>query len=115
MRHRSPRGRGRRFHPQTWRSPRRLAARGRSSSNLGRARCRFARSHRRNSRGWSMKHLNVWHKLALMGAVFILPFAVVTDKMVSSVNTLGTEFARREMLGLEYYTPLLKLLQDLQQ
>ncbi len=62
-----------------------------------------------------MKHLKVWHKLALMGAVFIFPFAVVTYKMVSSVNTLGAEFARREMLGLEYYTPLLKLLQDLQQ
>ena len=62
-----------------------------------------------------MKNLRVWQKLALMGAVFMLPFAVVTYAMTSSVNTLGTEFARQEIRGLEYYTPLLKLLQDLQQ
>ena len=49
-----------------------------------------------------------------MGAVFMVPFAVVSYKMMSSVNVLGTEFARQEIRGLEYYTPLLALLKDLQ-
>ena len=62
-----------------------------------------------------MKNLKVWQKLALMGAVFMLPFAVVTGKMASSVNTLGVEFARQEIRGLNYYTPALTLLRDLQQ
>lgn len=61
-----------------------------------------------------MKNLKVWQKLALMGAVFMVPFAVVTYKMVSSINTLGVEFARQELRGLEYYRPLLVLLNDLQ-
>ena len=61
-----------------------------------------------------MKNLKVWQKLALMGAVFMVPFAVVTYKMISSVNALGTEFGRQEIRGLEYYTPLLALLKDLQ-
>ena len=61
-----------------------------------------------------MKNLKVWQKLALMGAVFMVPFAVVTYKMTSSVNALGTEFGRQEIRGLEYYTPLLALLKDLQ-
>jgi methyl-accepting chemotaxis protein len=34
--------------------------------------------------------------------------------MISSINALGTEFARQEIRGLEYYTPLLALLKDLQ-
>ena len=41
-----------------------------------------------------MKNLKVWQKLALMAAVFMLPFAVVTYKMTSSINVLGVEFAR---------------------
>ena len=39
-----------------------------------------------------MKNLKVWQKLVLMGTVFMLPFAVVTYKMVSSINELGTDF-----------------------
>lgn len=62
-----------------------------------------------------MKHLKIWQKLALMGIVFMIPFAVVTYKMVSSINTLGVEFARHEIRGLDYYIPLLALLKDLQQ
>jgi len=61
-----------------------------------------------------MKNLKVWQKLALMGAVFMVPFAAVTYKMTSSINDLGTEFARQESRGLEYYAPLLALLKDLQ-
>ena len=44
----------------------------------------------------------------------MLPFAVVTYKMASSINTLGVEFARQEIRGLEYHTPLTTLLNDLQ-
>jgi len=61
-----------------------------------------------------MKNLKVWQKLALMGAVFMVPFVVVSYRMTSSVDALGTELARQEIRGLEYYTPLLALLKDLQ-
>jgi methyl-accepting chemotaxis protein len=61
-----------------------------------------------------MKHLKVWQKLALMGAVFVLPFAVVTYALVTSVNSLGVNFSRQELRGLEYYTPALALARGLQ-
>src|SRR5947208_14005818 len=61
-----------------------------------------------------MKNLKVWQKLALMGAVFVVPFSFVNYKMTPSVNALGTEFGRQEIRGLEHYTPLLALLKDLQ-
>ena len=63
----------------------------------------------------TLRNLKVWQKLALMGAVFMLPFAVMTYEMASSIDTLGVEFARQEIRGLEYHRPLVKLLQDLQQ
>ena len=44
-----------------------------------------------------MKNLKVWQKLVLMGMLFMLPFAVVTYKMVSSINGLAVEFARQEI------------------
>jgi methyl-accepting chemotaxis protein len=50
-----------------------------------------------------------------MGAVFMVPFAVVTYQMISSINGLNVEFARQESRGLEYYDPLSVLLRDLQQ
>jgi methyl-accepting chemotaxis protein WspA len=62
-----------------------------------------------------MKNLKVWQKLGMLGAVFMLPFAVVASKMVSSIDALGAEFARQEIRGLDYYTPLLTLLKDLQE
>ena len=62
-----------------------------------------------------MKNLKVWQKLLVMGVILMLPFGAVTWRMVSSINTLGTEFARQESRGLEYYSPLLVLLKDLQE
>lgn len=62
-----------------------------------------------------MKNLSVWQKLLVMGTIFMLPFGAVTWRMVASINELGTEFARQEARGLEYYTPLIALLKDLQQ
>ena len=61
-----------------------------------------------------MRNLKAWQKLGLIGAISMLPFAVVTYKMASSINTLGVEFARQEIRGLEYYTPLTTLLKHLQ-
>jgi methyl-accepting chemotaxis protein len=61
-----------------------------------------------------MRNLKAWQKLALMGAVFMLPFAVVTYKLASSINTLGVEAARRELQGLEYYRPAVALMKALQ-
>ena len=62
-----------------------------------------------------MKNLKVWQKLAVMGAVFMLPFAAMTYEMVSSIETLGVGFARQEIRGLEYHRPLARLLRNLQQ
>ncbi|MDB6023799.1 MAG: chemotaxis protein [Verrucomicrobiales bacterium] len=61
-----------------------------------------------------MKNLKVWQKLALLGFLFLIPFAVVTYKLVSSVNTLGIEFARQELRGVEYIDRLLALVNDVQ-
>jgi methyl-accepting chemotaxis protein len=61
-----------------------------------------------------MRNLKAWQKLGLMGTISLLPFAVVTYKMASSINTLGVEFAEQELRGLEYYTPLTTLLKNLQ-
>jgi methyl-accepting chemotaxis protein WspA len=61
-----------------------------------------------------MRNLKAWQKLVLIGAVSMVPFAVVTYKMASSINTLGVEFARQELRGLEYLTPLSSLLRNLQ-
>jgi methyl-accepting chemotaxis protein WspA len=62
-----------------------------------------------------MKNLKVWQKLLVVGVILMLPFGAVTWRMVSSINALGTEFARQESRGLEYYAPLLVLLNDLQE
>ncbi len=62
-----------------------------------------------------MKNLKVWQKLALLGVLFLIPFAVVTYTMISSINTEKVEFAQHEILGTEYYVPLSALLKDLQQ
>jgi methyl-accepting chemotaxis protein WspA len=62
-----------------------------------------------------MKNLKVWQKLALLGAVFMLPFAIVTYTMAKSIDDMGVDFAKQELLGLEYYSPLSALLKDLQQ
>jgi len=61
-----------------------------------------------------MRNLLVWQKLALLGAVFLLPLVVVTYALISSVNSLGIATARLELLGVEYNRPLLALLRDLQ-
>lgn len=61
-----------------------------------------------------MKHLKMWQKLALLGLVFLLPFAVVTYRYVDEVNALGLEFAQKEVQGLNYLQPLRALLHDVQ-
>jgi methyl-accepting chemotaxis protein len=61
-----------------------------------------------------MRNLKAWQKLGLIGAISMLPFAIVTYTMASSINTLGVEFARQEIRGLEYYSPLVALLKNVQ-
>ena len=62
-----------------------------------------------------MRNLKVWQKLALMGVIFLIPFALVTMKMVSAIDTLGVDFAARELRGLEFTGPSLTLVKNLQQ
>src|ERR1051326_8648397 len=61
-----------------------------------------------------MRNLKVWQKLAVMGLVFVVPFAAVTYKMVSAIEALGIDVARLEIQGLDFYTPAMRLLKDLQ-
>ena len=62
-----------------------------------------------------MRNLKVWQKLALMGIIFLIPFALVTVKMVSAIDTLGVDFAAQELRGLEFTGPSLALVKNLQQ
>jgi methyl-accepting chemotaxis protein WspA len=62
-----------------------------------------------------MKNLKVWQRFVLMAAVTVLPFTLVTYKMVSSINSMGVQFARQELDGVRYWRPLLGLLKNLQQ
>jgi hypothetical protein len=62
-----------------------------------------------------MKNLKVWQRFVLMAAVTVIPFTIVTYKMVVSIDTMGVQFAKQELKGLEYYRPLLSLLKNLQQ
>jgi methyl-accepting chemotaxis protein WspA len=64
--------------------------------------------------GRRMKNLKVWQKLALMGGLFLLPFAAVTSKMVASINALGLEATQMEVQGLAYCKPALALMKNLQ-
>ena len=61
-----------------------------------------------------MKNLLVWQKLALLGAVFLVPLVVVTYALLSSVHSLGIASARHELLGVEYGRALERVLHDLQ-
>jgi methyl-accepting chemotaxis protein len=61
-----------------------------------------------------MKNLKVWQKLVLLGVLFMIPFAVVTSKLISSKNEDVVEFAQKEIVGVDYYRPVLGLLRDLQ-
>jgi methyl-accepting chemotaxis protein len=62
-----------------------------------------------------MKNLKVWQRFVLMAVATMLPFALVTYKMVASIETMGIQFAEHESEGLRYYRPLLGLLKNLQQ
>lgn len=61
-----------------------------------------------------MKNLKVWQKLALMGLLFLLPFAAVTSKLIASINALGLEATQMEVDGLAYCQPALALMKNLQ-
>ena len=60
-----------------------------------------------------LKNLKVWQKLALLGVLFLIPFAAVTYTMVSSINSEKVRFAQLELLGTQYDAPLTVLLKAL--
>jgi methyl-accepting chemotaxis protein len=62
-----------------------------------------------------MKNLKVWQRFVLMAIVAVLPFALVTYKMVASIESMGVQFAQKESQGIRYSRPLLGLLKNLQQ
>ncbi len=61
-----------------------------------------------------LSRLNIPQKFVLMGAIFGVALAGVTYRMVAGIRALGTEFARKEAVGLEYQIPIVNLLRDLQ-
>jgi methyl-accepting chemotaxis protein len=62
-----------------------------------------------------MKNLKVWQRFVLMAVATLLPFALVTYKMVASIETMGIQFAEHERVGVRYCRPLLGLLKNLQE
>jgi methyl-accepting chemotaxis protein len=61
-----------------------------------------------------MKNLKLWQRFALMGAATLLPFTLLTYRMVSSIRLMSVNFAQQELIGVAYCRPLLSLLKDLQ-
>ncbi|GIW45363.1 MAG: methyl-accepting chemotaxis protein [Candidatus Binatia bacterium] len=61
-----------------------------------------------------LARLTIPQKFVLMGAVFGVALAAVTYRMVVGMRALGSDFARKEILGLDYQVPLVHLLRDLQ-
>ena len=59
-----------------------------------------------------MKNLKIWQKLALLAAIFTIPFLAVTWQLVSMVDSQGVSFARQERDGLKTVLPLLRVAQD---
>lgn len=62
-----------------------------------------------------MKNLRVWQKLGVLGVLFLVPFLLVTWKLISNVNELGIDFARLEIRGVQHINPLLTLLRQFQE
>jgi hypothetical protein len=61
-----------------------------------------------------MKNLKSWQKLAVLGAVFTIPFVAVIYRMAASINALGLASSKLELQGLAYYPAALTLVKDLQ-
>ena len=52
--------------------------------------------------------------MAVMGAVFMVPFVGVAYKMMASIDALGLNTTRMELRGLQYVAPAITLVNDLQ-
>lgn len=61
-----------------------------------------------------LARLSIPQKFILMGVIFLVPLTVVTYRLVSGMRALGTEVTRRELAGLKYQEPLVRLLKNLQ-
>lgn len=64
---------------------------------------------------YAMKRMKVWQKLGILGIIFLIPLAVFSYKMLASMRAMGVDFAKQEVLGVEYLSPVYTLLEDLQQ
>lgn len=64
---------------------------------------------------YAMKRMKVWQKLGFLGIVFLIPLAIFSYQMVSSMRAMGIGLAEQERVGLEYLSPVYTLLEDLQQ
>ncbi len=61
-----------------------------------------------------LQRLRIAQKFILMGAIFALPLLYVTFQMVASMRELGSAFAQKELQGLAYQKPVVKLIHALQ-
>ena len=59
-----------------------------------------------------MKNLKVWQRFVLMATATILPFALVTYKMVASIESMGVQFAKHESQGLRLLPPTARAAQE---
>lgn len=57
--------------------------------------------------------LKLAHKLALLGALLLIPLVVATFQLLASLGE-GIEFAEQEVIGVEYHSELRGLLPELQ-
>lgn len=64
---------------------------------------------------YAMKRMKVWQKLGFLGLVFLIPLAIFSYKIITSMHAMGIGFAQQERVGMEYLTPVYTLLEDLQQ
>mgnify|MGYP003483780434 FL=1 len=64
---------------------------------------------------YAMKRMKVWQKLGVLGLIFLIPLAVFSYKMLASMRAMGVDFAKQEVIGVEYLSPVYTLLEDLQQ
>lgn len=56
-----------------------------------------------------LKNLKVWHKLALVAAVFVFPLGLLIFQLINEQN-IAIEFARSERRGIEGVRPVSRLL-----
>ncbi|MDH5717383.1 MAG: methyl-accepting chemotaxis protein [Spirochaetia bacterium] len=62
-----------------------------------------------------LNRLKISQKSLLNTIILLIPLAVVTYEMISSKKELGIDFAKKELLGVEYIKPIRKLFEHIPQ